>query len=449
MKNYTRGMNIRLFTRQNQTLLNGTSVALGTSQTASRTQSFTGVQLPAHKALIKDVRPASTPMTSTRFTVKSKSSRVQTVRVVETTMPTAIIAETVVTNRSSTYAVTGIPTTPPAFSGSSYNTAYNKAVSKLYDQIRNFESHANVGEDLGEISQTVRLLGKPLSGIQNLLAYSIRNHLSLLKKARWNNLKQIARGLGSTVVEYRYGIEPLINTLAEATVSLQNRDRLAFYSPFRAVGRDTTETLQPQAEDVYGTARIFWSSTIYQEHKVMFEGVFGAESQPDQYSYAQSLGLTWREALPTLYNLIPYSFLLDYVVNLNQFIESVAVPWGSVRWCNMTERSSNRRLVVGVKGGSSTSHNVRSFTSGFLDTKATGVRRSDHSSGIPLPHFAVKRPSNRHLVNTASLLAANLPVIGNLTRALLKNKKTKDLDRHFTDINRDYKLRVPYPRFTY
>jgi hypothetical protein len=448
-KNETLGVNIRIPRRIIQTLRNGTVISTTASNSASRTKGFVGVQLPTHKSLIKQVLPATTPMSANDFIVKSKSYHVSTAYTGSSTNPLDVVAEVIEGVRGNGYGSSYIPSTPPAFSGSTYNTAYNKAVSRLYDQLREFESRASVGEDLGEITQTVRQLRKPIAGIQNLLRYSIGNHVALLKKARWNNTKAIARGLGQTVVEYRYGIQPLINTIADVTVSLGNRDKSFFFYPFRAVGKASAVTEDKASNEIWGVGGSAIKMSTHTDYKVVFKGVYSAESDHDQYSYSQSLGLTWGEFIPTLYNLIPYSFLLDYVINLNEFVNVMAVPWGKVRWCNMTERATTMNSQEFWKGVCQPSYSVVSFAPGYINTSVTGVRRSDRSSSVPLPNLQVKRPNSRQLSNVAALLASNLPVVGNLTRLLLKNKRTKDLDRHFTDINRDYKLRVPYPKFTY
>lgn len=450
---YTNGVNVYAWRRDYATRNNGQVSYLGDWVSASRTNSKIGVQNPLYRAKIKSVLPATTPFTANRFVIKSKAMASRFVRSpsAATNNPVALREEFVTGTYDSAASVELTPTTPPTFSGGTYDTAYNQAVSRLYSKLREFESRANVGEDLGEISQTVKLLRKPLAGIQNLLRYSLSNHVSLLKRARWNNTKQIAKGLGSVVTEYQFGIEPLINTCASAFVSLQNRDRLFNFYPFRVSGKAFDYSSAVPKRGGIGAVEFWVERSDRTKYKVVFKGVLSAESLLDKYSLNQSLGLTWGEFIPTLYNLIPYSFLLDYVVNLNQFVETLAVPWGSVRWCNMTERSEKEVFInfPRPKANPLSDFICATYNSGYLRASCVGVRRSDHSSSMPFPVLQVKRPSTRHLANTAALLAANLPVIGRLTRKLLGDPQTKSLDRHFSDINRDYKLRVPYPKFTF
>jgi hypothetical protein len=449
----TNGVNVTAGYRYYATRNSGQITVTGFNTSVSRTEGFVGVSLPRYKSLIKSVLPATTPMTANTFILKSKALASRFIRSPKapTNNPDALREGYYIGAYDSTYGLSSTPSTPPAFSGAAYDTAYNSAVSRLYSELRLFESRSNVGEDLGEISQTVNLLRKPLAGIQDLMRYAVTNHSSLLKRAKWNNTKQIAKGLGSVVTEYQFGIKPLIATCAEAFVSLQNRDRIFYYYPFEVYGKGETFVAAVPSHGGVGAVEYWVEKTDRSKFKVKFKGVWSAESPVDKYTLNQSLGLTWAEFIPTLYNLIPYSFLLDYVVNLNQFVETLAVPWGGVRWCNMTERSEKEVLINYPRPYANPLSDFicASFTPGFIRTSVVGVRRSDHSNSMPFPNLQVKRPSVGHLANTAALLAANLPVIGRLTRKLLGDSQTKSLDRHFSDINRDYKLRVPYPKFTF
>lgn len=448
---HTNGVRVSAILRYFRTLNDGTSQLTTQSGSVSRTRGRVGVSLPQHAALIKSVLPATTPFTANDFIIKSKAYESKWIRKVPSTNPLAVATAHASGTFNAIYGLSFTPSTPPAFSGTAYTTAYNLAVSRLYSSLREIQSHANVGEDLGEISQTIKLLGKPMAGMQNLMRYTLSNHLSLLKRARWNNTKQIAKGLADVTLEYRFGIEPLISTFAKAYVALENRDRIANFIPFGASGKGESYSFTTPVHSALGADEIWINKITANKFKVRFKGMYSAESEIDKYALNQSLGLTWRESIPTLYNLIPYSFLLDYVINLNQFIETLAVPWGNVRWCNMTERSEQEvRIEYPAAYNNPLSDMACSwFTPGYIRTSVVGVRRSDHSSSIPFPMLQVKRPNRRQLVNTAALLAANLPVIGRLTKKLLGDKQTKDLDRHFSDINRDYKLRVPYPKFTF
>jgi len=53
----------------------------------------------------------------------------------------------------------------------------------------------------------------------------------------------------------------------------------------------------------------------------------------DRYGFG-----SWREALPVVWELIPYSFLVDYFSNIGQIIDSYSTQLGGVMWINGTVR---------------------------------------------------------------------------------------------------------------
>lgn len=411
-----------------------------------KSRTFNGQDLPGYKELISRRLPATTPLDAMDFKFIARPYTTA-VEYAKQTPPHPLNAAR--GSVSSTYRPTGgYPSAPAAFSGARYTSAYNLAVGRLYDQIRTLESRANVGEDLGEISQTYRMVRRPMAGLLNLTQYVERHHSSLLRKHRANNVKQTAKALADLTLEYRFGIKPLINSFADAYVSLENRDILTHYAPFNASGKGRGRGLVARGTDAHGSGGASYDVVEDYETKVRFKGFYKISSKPDRYAVNRSLGLTWRESIPTLYNLIPYSFLLDYVVNLHQVIESVAVPWTNVAWCNMTERAIWKYHTYFHTGYAPANASVSFFRPGYTMLEVKRVRRTDRTSSIPVASLMVKRPSTRQLTNVIALLASRLPVMGRLTKHVLKSPSGKDLDYRFKLATRDRSLKVPYPQFT-
>jgi hypothetical protein len=67
---------------------------------------------------------------------------------------------------------------------------------------------------------------------------------------------------------------------------------------------------------------------------------------------------------------------------------------------------------------------------------------------MPRPSLQVLRPSDRQLTNVIALLASRLPVLGSLTKKILRSPSGKSLDYKFRLATRDRNLKRPYPSFT-
>jgi hypothetical protein len=444
--------NIRLYHYYQAFLQNNTVEQLRQGATVIRTRSRTGYSNPRYKEQIRDVVSATTDFDAVDISVITKPYKCHSKRKIPA--PTQPEAITTAGAQSIYYknCPVSFPSTPPPYSGTAYTSAFNLAVGRLYDKIRTFESSSNIGEDLGEISQTIGLLRKPLAGFQDLLRHTVEHHHDVLKKALlWNSAKRVAKALGSVVVEYRYGVEPLIRSVASATVALQNRTIMTDVKHFSVSGKAVASPDVERWDEVEGACGFSGSVYTAQEYKVRFKGVYKLNADIDSYSFHRSLGLTWNELIPTLYNLIPYSFLLDYVINFNQFVSRLAVPWSNVAWCNRTERAMNvhRRDAHHGYQTSGSDFAISDFTPGFINVKVTGIRRRDQTQWCPMPFLQVISPTNRHLENVAALLASKLPVIGALTKSLSRSRLGSSVNSEFRLASRGSMYKVPYPQFTF
>lgn len=415
-------------------------------RTATVVDSFNGVNNPHWQQQIKAVLQAGTPATGT-FRDFQLTPFVAVVKG-WTTTPYYVGSPSWRDHTKTGYyaafdAITS--TSIPSISGSLVSRADNQAIERLYDRLRAFVSPANAGEDIGEIGQTISMLRRPLSGLQTLVSKTVNGHLKALNN--YNRTKQLAKSLADVALEYRFGIKPLISTLAEAYVALENREQSFYYKPFSVYGKaDSASSGSNLNCAVTGVANVKMSSRSKSSATVRYKGMFAARVDHDLRSVSQSLGLTWREMVPTLYNLIPYSFLADYVSNLGTFANSFAVPWQDVRWCIRSRRCVNEeiRLPDFVSNTSAPSfvYHTRTMKPGRVSCTVTNIDRAVIDK-MPFPSFQFEIPSARQAVNVVALLASKLPIVGQLTKKAASNDRY--LDRELRAAVRDRGLKVPYP----
>lgn len=415
----------------------------------SRQQSRSpGGNVPGYKDKIKRHISATSPFQATKFSYASKSyfGKGRYANPTEPPPKPNSFVGTLYGNGDGASLSSNVPTTPPVFSGTAYTSAYNQAVQKLYDTIRGLESSVTgTGEDLGDYHQTINLFKRGLGGLQDLIGYVARNHENILKKGvQWNNAKRTVKSLGSLVTEYRYGIEPLAKDLGEGAAALQTSRYLDAFVPFSVKGKATS--FVEKTDTTYESfPSVHVRGITATEQMVRFKGEYHVRGDGGS-DYARSVGLTWREFIPTIYNLIPYSFLLDYVTNLHTFVEAVAVPWAGVAWCVKTERSKETytALYDFRSADQNSLFTLQQQTPGYFKATATGVRRSETLS-IPFPILEWQKPSRRQLENTLALVASKLPVLGSLTKRLLRSPSGKTLDNEFRLAVRHTIPKVPYP----
>lgn len=418
-----------------------------TRGTTSYTSSFTGTKNPSWRDDIRMVRNATTSASGTRRRVKFR------------------VASGYASGRSASFddppnepglfsRFTSCEFAVPSLSSGSFpgttsptiTSADNQAIARLYEALRSFESSVNAGEDLGEIGKTINTIKSPLSNARNLMTRVIGKHRDALSKP---SAREAARALGSTLLEYRFGIEPLVNTIADAMVGFQNRDYLAHYYPFNESATVKSKTTTQSTAPV-GNLSV---TTVYKEslsEKVRYSGVWGVQVDLNTRSVADVMSWRLQDVIPTVWELVPYSWLADYFTNIGDIIGGISVPWSGVRWCNKTVRSVRERHMTFTdwyQPGLKATYPYRTqsnFTPGFTQMTETAFTRSRQES-LPRPTFEIRFDrSLRHWTNIGALVLSRIPVIRR-TMQNMGTERTRQLQSSFAlEVGRRG-LRTPYP----
>lgn len=139
----------------------------------------------------------------------------------------------------------------------------------------------------------------------------------------------------------------------------------------------------------------------------------GSVSVHGIWADAGRLGLHPKDWLPTIYELLPWSFVIDYFVNLNAIIAALSNAFISVDWVSKTTRKSYvtrvtnitpRRLSPGVYPNSELI--VREFSP--RNSKHV-VKRVDREAldGVSIPNLVFSLPDSfGQVINLLSLYVA-------------------------------------------
>lgn len=297
-------------------------------------------------------------------------------------------------------------------------SAYNQAVAKLYNQLTSFQQSAQTGEDLGELSQTVKLLRHPFKPMRDFTLTLMRKHERALL---WNNPDRAIKEMANIRLEWNFGIKPLLKTIAGAVVGLQNRDVMAFYQPFSAHGISAHDGLvsNPSNNSGHIAARmnLITSSSQY----VRFKGVWGVGVNIDKVPVERALGLTAPDLIPTIYNLIPWSWAIDAISNLGTVMDAFAVPWGGVRWCNRTDRTTTvHTSTMEAITQSLLVEDLKFMSPGYYKCHGVAFFRAPVTV-MPIPELELHPiASGAQYWNLAAALTQKLPVIGKLTKEFIR-----------------------------
>lgn len=358
-----------------------------------------GVDLPNWKQLIASGQDATTAFSGFRQYVKFGGSGYALIRC---TVPNCNFFGF----DEASGDIVGIPT---AHMGTSANAAVSLDMAKrlIIKRARNLIDPLQGGVVLGELAETLHMIKNPV----NTLRKHVESYFTSLKKGRPKTRRARKKYLENTYLEATYGWLPLINDInggLEALRLIQQR-RPSKVKRIVATGKSEAtafgvETVVSMSGLGHLTYRDRTTRTI--THRLSC-GVL-VKSYASDFSLPDSLGLYPDEWLPTAWELIPYSFLIDYFTNIGTIIDGWSLVNSRLAYTSCTQRTKDVTLR--------TEQNLRPET-GFVGVlKESVLRPAEHGlvsisitrSKLPsiVPDLAFRLPGfgSMQSLNTAVLL---------------------------------------------
>ncbi len=315
--------------------------------------------------------------------------------------------------------------------GSISSSAEAKALSKLYDRIRSETEAVNGLLILGELRETIRMLRNPcqalFTGTKKYLDALKSNRIIVNRRVRLRSRESeasldrrrrqaLVNAMAGSWLEYRFGVLPLLDDVKGVTdaivrhltqPSLRKRVRSNAYTDY-ASNNSTSQ--------IYGYGWV--DQTHLKTTKAGAKYIVGLEHSSvgptDQaVGLKNLLGFNWRNFVPTVWELIPYSFLIDYFVNVGDILNAACTDTSGFRWgCKVSYQDTvsvsleNYRIkdngYPAVWWESIVGDNLSSRTLRHISVQRARIE------SIPLPSVVVSLPGETSLqwVNMAALLAS-------------------------------------------
>jgi hypothetical protein len=191
------------------------------------------------------------------------------------------------------------------------------------------------GEDLGEIGETIRFLRNPLSSLASLGKKFRKSYQTRLKKTDYRGLRKSQRYLGgrapstkqildahaSTWLEYRFAASPLVRSAWDAVQAFVHTRKTY---PKRVVARgfsayeDNVSSNYTSVKSANDKAT--WDVNVSRSQKVHAVIIYEWDN-PIKDTY-WALGLTPKDIPYTIWQLLPFSFMVDRVTDISSMIRA-------------------------------------------------------------------------------------------------------------------------------
>lgn len=262
------------------------------------------------------------------------------------------------------------------------------------------------GEILNDLDQTVEMLRRPMKGSIDLL-----NRMTKCRKLKLGKTTASAtKATTNAWLEYRYGWKPL---LMDADNIVRSATRIVASPKKRLVARasqvQSRNSSNSFSDNMGGTTWLKASGTVSQTESVSVHAgiLYDVVNRTTSEELLAFFGLRPRDVPATLWEVVPYSFVVDWFVNVGPWLEAIVpVPGTHVlgTWVTVKSKKTITSSVHSFKllaDGSWRSANG----SGGSSTATDSVKRLCDLPMPAMPVMTVKSLSSLRSADGISLLA--------------------------------------------
>lgn len=373
---------------QGQSISNGTDSIVLTS-------SRTGVQNPFYRQQILNRVDATTPLTASSETIKLSDGYIQ-------------FTENSSVYNSSTrggYQYSNLKGAVTGNLGDTLSYANAKAAQDYYKQLNNIRRSLSGQQLIGEFHQTIDLLKHPFREGINLL----QSFLSVRKKDRKTGKKSSA--IGSQWLQVRFGLLPLVSDIDGLLSALSKTFQKEDVRSYKAFGKaELSEVTPGYVSDIYGF-NVHGERIRVQRSKVYYSFGYLHHLMSDSDAKLNDLHESFanmRDIPATLWEVMPWSWLVDYFVNVGSIIEAVCTSESNVVYVSksvITEQSVTFQYTQPVPVASR--FVLQEFRPMIGTYQSRTVSRTSGPVGIPPLVFNLPR-NKIQLMNIAAILLQQL-----------------------------------------
>lgn len=301
----------------------------------------------------------------------------------------------------------GSESTYPSASAVSAAAEY-KAASKLLGSYISATNTWRGGNFIAEFAETVRMLASPCKSLYRRTTTFV-GRVGKLRKVYERDPISYGKQLGDAWLGYSFGIKPLVEDIKDANAAVEHLSTSlgAFDSlPIKGYGedQDSTNVLVNALVPNCPYAR-------YSEHRITKSVVkyYGTiRAAPVGFpQIADDFGVGFTDILPAVYEAVPWSWLLDYFVNVSEVLDSAKLAFANLGFLNKGVRTDYLSWSSDIYPYP----NPYGYQVVAKGGKALAWRRRvsrDAVSQIPYPGFHFKVPGLENLgkwCNVAALAA--------------------------------------------
>jgi hypothetical protein len=292
--------------------------------------------------------------------------------------------------------------------------ADNMAKRVFVEKVRQKQTTFQGGTFAAEAIKTVNLIRNPATSLRKRVGeyfHSLTKRGGILRTTPASRRRNV---LADSWLEASFGWRPLLYDIDEGAQALAESGIIErdLRSPVRALGFSENTTHGAVAKIGNGYPGEYIQPLFREKVEVRYIGIVDSGSysvfNPTRIGFDPS---NW---LPTIWEIIPWSFLIDYFVNVQDIVSAASLNTSGIRWIIRTERriSSYETLHISPTSTNATPGVQKDTTAVFSPSRVLHERRLVHrepytGSLVPTVEFSLPGSTGQWLNIAALALSRN------------------------------------------
>lgn len=225
------------------------------------------------------------------------------------------------------------------------NAVSGRFYSKASDAVTAFQG----GVALGELKETIRLLVSPGKALKTALSDYVKKANKAIRRHQKSDptgrkRKRLQKHLAELYLAAQFGWKPLFNDIEAARKALaEKRDLVSRVRASQTVR--ISELLTQTDSQAINNIRYKKSILAYGEAKVKCYGAVRTGPLDPRYPDFQKWGFSQENFLPTIWNILPWSWFIDYFSNIGVVIQAASFIQSRFVYSGVTTVQSNVKNV--------------------------------------------------------------------------------------------------------
>lgn len=218
--------------------------------------------------------------------------------------------------------------------------AEQQAASRFLGQYLLIKQRWAGGAAIAEFAEAIHFLANPIKSLYSHTMTFVGS-VGRLRKVYKRDPVKYGKLLGQTWLTYAFGVSPLLSDVRAANAAVNDlAESLGSVDTHRVIGSGenrTVLTIQPGQIAPFTSYALF-EYTKTQINQVRYVGSVRAKP-PGIGAIAESFGVGLEDILPSVWEAVPWSWLVDYFVNVNEMLEGIRYLNADFTWVNRTVRN--------------------------------------------------------------------------------------------------------------